>query len=244
MCGVNGMHRIHHLKYISSFVGKSHAVARRARPSQLVCMGPNESSDPPEPSSEGVDIPDEERKRNLERLYRKSPSEWPPKNNYEEKVLGDIKTTGMEGIEKIAGDLKEELTDVDAATEKYAKDLVDDEMGKVLTQYQEKQDQLLATQKLQAEEIRKEAKLIQELASSVQNPPESIKRRASREKILLSLSGLFGVAALYYFWSGITENSSTYIQNAAIDAVVAAFIAFLSSSSFSRGESDDANNSK
>lgn len=176
----------------------------------------------------GDDADVSEARRALEKLFKQSPSSGPPAPNGEPLSLGEIRDGGMQRIERAADDLKGELADIEAATEQYAEQLVDEEMGKVLKKYEAQRESLLLKQKEQVEGIRKEALLLQELAGSAQNAVSSKDEFDPRRKSLLSVAGMFAVAAMIYFWNGITNDSPTNLSNAAVDAVFAAMIAYLS----------------
>lgn len=181
------------------------------------------------PESDAAGEDEAPSREDLERIFKQSPSKWPAEEKYEEKVLGEIESEGLKEIKSKADELHDELEQL--STEEYAKQLVDDEMDKVLKRYKTTQDEFLTKQKAQVEEIRKEAKLIQNLANSVENPSSQLSREESRQKALLALSSVFGVAAIYYFWTGVTDfsgESSTLVRNAAINGVVAALFAYFS----------------
>lgn len=170
-------------------------------------------------------------KQDLEQLFERSPSTWPQANE-EPKSLGDIKDSGVERIVKAGEDMKSELSGVGSSNEEFAAQLVEEELNKVLKKFEKERETLLSRKKEQVEEIRKEATLLRGLAISAHKDTEiPADAFGARQKALLALAGLFGVAAMVFFWDGITADSSSSLMNASVDALFAALIAYFSQSS-------------
>lgn len=222
---------------MSAFAAASRPATHCTPRRRLKCIRMNAKSSP-EPNATGED--ETPSREDLERIFKKSPSRWPTEEKYEEKVLDDIQSEGLKDIKSKADELQNELEQL--STEDYAKELVNDEMDKVLKRFKATQEDFLTKQKTQVEEIRKEAQLIQELASSVENPSTNMSKQETRQKVLLALSAVFGLSAVFYFWNGATDltgESSTLVRNAALNGVVAALFAYFSGNQTGRKERDD-----
>lgn len=162
----------------------------------------------------------ESMKQGLESLYEKSPSTWPPKSDVEK--VEEVRDEGLDKIAQVGNDLKEQLDAVNARMSDFA----DEEVAKVLQRYEEEKLALLEKQKQRLKEIREDSELISQVVESIENPKLDENSVSAKKFVLLCLMVLLGISAAGYFWSGISEENNIHMRYAAIDAVLAAGVAF------------------
>lgn len=148
------------------------------------------------------------------------------KNVPPEQTLNELKDTGVKDIENLGDEVKDDLGSVSRHTEEFATEIVNEEIQRVLDKYGETQRELIGQRKADTAIIRQESKRLEELVKSLQT--DRGPRLTSGPNAAALVSGVLVIAAIYYAWGGFVEGSAEYLRNATVDALAAAFVAFLS----------------
>lgn len=143
------------------------------------------------------------------------------------EVLESLAKSGTSSLQEIGASVKNDLESVSASTQAMADEMIAEETEALLSKYDEKQEQLLATVKAERRVIEREAKRIEDLAGKLRHAKAGGKPGSPREKILAAVAGLASVAALVYAWTGFVSGDTGSLQNAGLDAVVAAVAVYL-----------------
>lgn len=162
-------------------------------------------------------------KRELDALFVGSPSgpiSPPPTAS---KSLDEVKEAGMNSVREAADDLKSELEQVGLRIEKFA----DEESAKVLEKYEEANRALIEAQRERIEEIKRDARSIQELTDSIRRPQDQA--ATPKRSLLNAVAFLFTLGAFSYGITGITNSNTENLQYATVDALFAAILAYLAS---------------
>lgn len=120
--------------------------------------------------------------------------------------------------------MMDDLESIQASTQAYADELIAEETEALLAKYDEQQEELLAAVDDDRRIIEEQMKRIQELTGKMRDDDDDVEIADTplREKALAAAAGLFAIAAIVYAWTGFVQDDSVALQNAGLDAVVAA----------------------
>lgn len=153
-----------------------------------------------------------------------------PEQAADQEVIDAAASEAQSSLEDVGGAVKDDLESVQATTQAYADKLIAEETEALLSRYEEKKDELLASVDDDRRVIEEQMGRIQELAKNGSGTGFSENFTEGdvplREKALSAAAGLFAIAAVIYAWSGFVQDDSQALQNAGLDAIVAAAAVF------------------
>ena len=163
----------------------------------------------------------------LENSMQENPIDEESLRESDKRVFEGITETGANTLQDIADEIKGDLESVQDASQQLASEIIEQETETLLSKYDEERATLLERMNDDKQAIEEELEKIKNLAQLVETPNEADHGVSKTSKVLLIVTALLGLGALYSGFIGLAFSDSESLANGAIDAVVAAISGFL-----------------
>lgn len=149
------------------------------------------------------------------------PDSATPSFAQKESLFDDALSSGTSSLEEIAGTVRDDLKGVSETTRAFAESAIAEETEALLAKYEERRKELLQNVDEERRVIEGELGRISDLADKYAKS-KAQRDISMRGKVMSGVAGVFSIAAVLFAFSGVVDNDSGALGNAAVDAVCAA----------------------